>query len=216
MASCFRSQNIGIVASAALALCLSGCLSGGKMTYGTGVTPGRQTLNDVAGLVSFGGNAKPKIDYAPRAPIVVPPTNATLPQPGTDTLSPTGNWPNDPDEAERARRAALANQKKKPIDDTSVYAPSGVIVPLSAVPPAAHHPGSPNEVYAYDPVKAKERAKLFAEAKANRIGGRDANGNLVRGSLIEPPVVYREPDPTAPTEFVDKKKRRFHWPWQPQ
>ena len=52
--------------------------------------------------------------------------------------------------------------------------------------------------------------KLMAEAKS--AVGVDANGKPIRKTLSDPPVTYREPDPSAPTAFKSVKK--FHWPWQ--
>ena len=55
-----------------------------------------------------------------------------------------------------------------------------------------------------------EARKLMADAKTAIAV--DFNGNPIRKTLSEPPVVYRAPDPGAPTEFKSVKK--FHWPWQ--
>ena len=57
--------------------------------------------------------------------------------------------------------------------------------------------------------------KAMADAKAGI--SRDANGNIVRARLDEPPIAYREPDPEAPVDPKDDpatKKKKFHWPWQ--
>jgi hypothetical protein len=201
-------QSAAIAASVGLAFGLSACMSGGT-TYGTGVPAGKQTLQDLSGLVSL---SKPKrhIDYAQRPPLVEPPKTAalSLPAPGADVAAP--DWPNDPDAAERARLAAL--HKRKPGDHTGDVTIDIPVAATSRLPPPNHVDTS----YRFeDPKKVAEQQKLFAEAKANTgLGKRDANGNLIRQSLYEPPVTYLEPDPTAPTVTIDpKKKKKFHWPW---
>ena len=55
--------------------------------------------------------------------------------------------------------------------------------------------------------------KLFADMKLAKSGSVDANGNPVRRYLTEPPADYRVPDPEAPTEITEKKKKTgFKWP----
>ena len=65
--------------TAVLALALAGCQSG--MTYGTGKSPGMQTLEDLAGIAALSGEKKEPIDYTPRPKVVLPPTVAQLPPP---------------------------------------------------------------------------------------------------------------------------------------
>ena len=197
-------QSIVIAASAGMALGLSGCMSGGT-TYGTGVPVGKQTVSDLSGLVSL-SKPKPHIDYAQRPPLVEPPKTAalSLPPPGQDATSP--DWPNDPDAAERARKKALAKGGGE-----------DVVIDIPVAPKRMPPPARVDSSYRFeDPKKVAERERLFAEAKANStgIGKRDANGNLIRQSLYEPPTTYLEPDPSAPTVIEDpKKKKKKHWFW---
>ena len=76
------------------------------MTYGTGTTPGKQTVDDVAGMVSLSGKKQAAIDYKPRGPIVAPPAAAALPTPGSEMVATGPDWPRDPDALNAARKAA--------------------------------------------------------------------------------------------------------------
>lgn len=61
-------------------------------------------------LSSIGlGHERDPIDYTPRAPLVVPPTN-DLPPPGDGSLRPAADFPRDPDEM--ARRKALVDPRQ--------------------------------------------------------------------------------------------------------
>ena len=59
--------------------------------------------------------------------------------------------------------------------------------------------------------QSQQMRKAFADAKSTM--SLDASGKPVRRYLTDPPVEYRQPDPTQPTEFTEKKKK-FHWWWQ--
>jgi hypothetical protein len=193
---------------------LSGCSS---TTYGTGVTPGKQTLEDIVGIASFGGKKQEPIDYAPRPPIVTPPSTAVLPTPGDpNTASVGANWPQDPDVIARQRKAA-ADAKV-----ATWEAPTGSKDPKFRLPKQQVQQWEPltdksaSEAALTTPEQAAKSKKLFADARGMRAGSVDANGNPVRQYLIEPPSDYRAPDPTEPTEIVDKPKKKsgFKWPWQ--
>lgn len=216
------SWTLRAAAAAGFALSLSGC-GGSAITYGTGKSPGVQTIEDLAGIVALSGKEKEPVDYSPRPTVVAPPSTGSLPPPG-EQQSPTAvaaNWPKDPDEFRRKMKA------KQDADNTPMGPGLGQAQlakdPKFSLPETdtsnqpwdanrvdrGHHP---EEVQAN--VNSKEMKKLFADAKRARSGSVDANGNPVRKYLTEPPVTYREPDPTAPTEIAvnDKpKKKKFSW-----
>ena len=176
---------------------------GGCTTYGTGVSPGSQTVHDITGLVNVGGDKRAPIDYKPRPPIAAPPPGAALPPPGSPVVATaSGDWPKDPDEARRARKAAAA---KAAADDPN-YQPD-IAIPV----PHAGSTDSADKQPTTDKEKDAKVRKLMAEAKA--VAGYDSNGNPIRRTLQEPPVDYRQPDPSAPTEFKTTKAG-VHWPWQ--
>jgi hypothetical protein len=200
--------TLGVALSVGAALAISAC-SG--TTYGTGRSPGMQTIEDLAGIAAISGQKKEPIDYTPRPKVVLPPSVAELPPPGSGAAARDPNWPVDPEE-KRAKILADADAR----DAAGVAAPKG-LVPIMGKP----KDGEVNQtLLGYDPSKDAmpkpgEEAgarKLFAEAKGIAV---DENGQPVRRYLSDPPSDYRMPDPTAPVVISDKpKKKKFKWWWQ--
>jgi hypothetical protein len=201
--------------AAGLALALAGCQSG--MTYGTGVSPGMQTLNDVAGIVEMGdSNKKKDIDYSPRPPIVEPPV-ATLPQPGPPSgAALAANWPNDPDaQAKRLRDEAEARGR----DDSD---PFGSKDPVFRLPQQEQTSDQPSPTLVRNGQSDYERAhstpdqvaaskKLYADSRnATAV---DENGLPIRRYLVEPKSEYRVPDPESEVEISAKTKKKRGWKW---
>ncbi len=194
MASFKCGRMLAGFSAAAAGLSLAACNS---ITYGTGTTPGAQTLKDVTGIASLSSKKNDaKIDYEPRPSIVVPPTTASLPPPVNPNDELGSNWPNDPDEKTAKLKAEVAalEAEGKHVD---------IRLPKGTQPPTDP----------YANLTPKERSalvrKLAAEAKG--VVAVDANGDPVRRYLSEPPVTYREGDPTAPppTEAEDAKKKKW-------
>lgn len=197
------------------AVALGGC---NGMTYGTGVSPGKQTVEDIAGLASLSGKKSAPIDYEPRPPIVAPPSTATLPKPGETTgTAAAANWPKDPDEAARARKLAQGKGVDDPTKDP-LYDP-GFRLP-------AHDTGEARTIdHGEDQAQralrehneyGKKTTKIFADAKAAAAVQYDADGKPVRKTLSEPPSDYRVPDATAPESFDSTEKkatRKWWWPF---
>ncbi|WP_421722777.1 hypothetical protein [Bauldia sp.] len=183
---------------------------GGCTTYGTGVTPGKQTVKDITGLVSLGAsNRSDPIEYSPRPGIVAPPSADTLPKPGETATA--ANWPNDPDEAEKQR---LANRPAKSAEtQEDVLRDPGFRLPSKPVTVrrSSKDPNSAEEQWRQMQGAKDEAEKLFARAKSGRAGAVDAEGNPVRTRLDEPPANYRVPDPTAPEEFAAAEDEKW---WQ--
>jgi hypothetical protein len=215
---------VAMPVAAVLGLALAAC---SQTTYGTGKSPGQQTIEDIAGIAALGGGSdKEPIDYRARPKIVQPPPGAPLPPPGSEP-DPTvaANWPKDPDveakkfKAETAARTAgseadgpLAKYDPKfslPKSQTASREPSPTLLNMDprAASDAAHT--TPDQVAA-----AK---KLFADARGNIAV--DENGKPIRRYLTDPPSDYREPDPDAPVEVDNKpaansKKSGWKWPWE--
>jgi hypothetical protein len=199
MASFLCGRFLACAAAAGAAISLAACSA---TTYGTGTSPGAQTLKDISGMAALTGQKKEKIDYEPRPSVVVPPTTASLPPPtdGDEVLGT--DWPDDPDvkaEQLKADVAALEAEGKH-LD---------VRLPAGAQPPT--------DPYA-DLTPAERKAlvrKLAAEARS--AVAVDENGNPVRRYLSEPPLTYREGDPNAPVltaeELKKQKKKKKKW-WQ--
>ncbi len=193
------AQGVGVAAPLLAALALSACTSN---TYGTGTSPGMQTLKDITGIAMLTGKQKDPIDYSPRPNLVAPPSTADLPPPGSDTDTANApNWPNDPDVASAKAKAAAAAAS------ANGDVPNQYYVASTAAPSAI----SPSKNGDLTPAQLAAARKAFADAR----GGisLDANGNPVRKYLTDPPVDYRLPDPTEPlnTAAVQKKRKKFLW-----
>lgn len=197
-----RPRILGV---AALAVALGGCT-----TYGTGVSPGRQTVSDLTGVVSLGSGKKEPIEYTQRPPIVTPPSTDVLPKPGEPQQ--VADWPNDPDEAEKARKAAAGPKKQETLEEN--LADPGFRLPSQSSGRRYEEANDPNS--AENQIFGMQRQKdeireIRAKAKAGAAGQVDAAGNPVRTTLTEPPAEYRVPDPSAPEEFAAAKDEKW---WQ--
>ena len=194
-----------ILCVAAMAVAIGGCT-----TYGTGVTPGRQTVNDLTGVVSLGSGKKESIEYAQRPPIVTPPSTDVLPKPGE--TQQVANWPNDPDVAEKARKAAAGPKRQETLEEN--LADPGFRVPSrntgERVTEADDPNSAENQIFGMQRQKDEIR-EIRAKAKAGAAGQVDAEGNPIRTTLTEPPAEYRIPDPSAPEEFTAAKDEKW---WQ--
>jgi hypothetical protein len=196
-----RLTPLAAVAFAALAL--AGCNS---TTYGTGTSPGMQTIQDLTGLATMGGKQKEPIDYSARPKIVAPPSVAALPPPESDAPPAVANWPNDPDLL-RAKVLAEADARNAAGKEVDYRLAKG-----------ATTTGAQQVAAVSDrPMTKEEEAKLkqaFADAKGGLAVDKD--GNPIRRYLTDPPSEYRLPDPTAPvvTAAEVKKKKKFKWWWQ--
>jgi hypothetical protein len=185
------------LAVAAAAVSLAACSS---MTYGTGTSPGMQTLKDISGIASLAGDKKAAIDYEPRPNVVAPPaTTGSLPAPGAAQTQLASNWPVDPDEKYAKFKADVARLEAegKTID---------IKLPTGATP----------EANPYDNLTDAQRnalvKKLAKEARSPVAV--DPNGNPVRRYLSDPPADYLSGDPAAPEASAeDKKAQKKKW-WQ--
>ncbi|MET0169926.1 MAG: hypothetical protein ABW191_06070, partial [Aliihoeflea sp.] len=91
----------------AAATVLSGCMG---PTYGTGTPSGQQTLEDVSGILSLGGERREPIAYQPRGELVRPGSTEVLPSPQQSAASNEA-WPESPEQRlARIRSDATDNQ----------------------------------------------------------------------------------------------------------
>lgn len=194
-------------AIAVLVALVAGC----GTTYGTGVSPGRQTVSDITGMVSIGSKSKAPIEYAPRPTIVAPPSTATLPKPGE--VNSAANWPTDPDVVAKQKQIASSGRRKEETQ-SEILSDPGFRLPSSGsnsnISERSNDPDSAeSQIFGMQKQK-KEVGKVFAKAKASAVGAVDENGNPVRTMLTEPPSKYRVPDPSAPAEFEAAKNEKWY------
>ena len=188
---------------AAFAVILAGCTN----TYGTGRSPGLQTVEDIVGIAALSNEKRDPIDYTPRPNIVAPPTTAALPPPvDPNTTALASNWPVDPDVQTAQFRADAAAREAAGLPTPKFSLPQSTATgPVRMRDPEAEAMSTPAQ---------KEEAKrLFADARG--AVAVDENGMPVRRYLTDPPSDYRMPDPSAPIEIIDEpKKKKFKWWWQ--
>lgn len=190
----------GVVLAGA-ALAVSGCQSG--MTYGTGKSPGMQTIEDVTGIATMSAADKEAIEYKPRPEIVQPPAGAGLPPPSSGTMALAAtNWPVDPDASRQAIREDAAARQ------AAGLAPAVVAVPRQEQQTATIRTDRPMTKEETEAVRAQ-----FAAARGTGLSV-DENGNPVRRFLDDPPNEYRLPDPEHPVEVTSKPRRGWRWWWQ--
>jgi hypothetical protein len=185
---------------AGFALALAGCQSG--MTYGTGKSPGMQTVQDVVGIAALSNEKQDPIDYQPRPNIVPPPSTAVLPPPSQgDSTMLAANWPVDPDAQSEQIRAEIARREA-----------AGEPLPNFSLPPRQEAAMEPIGDGPMTREQVAEMRKRFADARGSVAF--DEYGRPVRRYLTDIPVEYREEAEVG--EEVDlaalqKKKRRFLW-----
>jgi len=189
-----RPRLNGAIGVSLLALTLAAC---SQTTYGTGTTPGMQTVQDLTGMA---GAKTPQeaIAYQPRPELVSPPATAALPQPGGADPALAANWPSDPDELARQVKIDAAAREAAGIDPNFTL------------------PQRPTQDQYADLTEEEREAlaiELYKQARAGLTV--DENGNPIRRYLTDPPSDYMVGDPTVPIAIVEQpKKSGWKWPWQ--
>jgi hypothetical protein len=172
---------------------MGGCIS--TATYGTGEAP---ELSIIKGVTSgLSGVEKEKIEYKPRAPLVMPP-QAALPAPSQKAGDADPDWPVE--EGTRATEVAGGPGATSRTDPAYVRR----LQPLVGSLPADEKPAS------WDPERASQYAHLegLKNPDARRkfkAAVENAEGNDIgqRRYLTDPPKAYSKPAETAPQEFDD-------------
>lgn len=184
-------------------LALGGCMS--SPTYGTDKTANEQLMSDVGNMISLAPKRKPPIDYEPRPDLVKPDPNTaenmSLPPP-QDSVASANNpdWPESP-EARRARllKETTANQDNPNFKPTIV--PDDVVVAQNP-----NHANNGDRDFTVGNTAAQ--SALFKKKLAQSQQG----SPTTRKYLSEPPLTYRQPAATAPSDELgedeSKKERR--------
>lgn len=191
-------------------LLVSGCVS--SPTYGTGTTQTMQLTSDVTNILSLKPKRPFASDYAPRPELVKPATATTdLPAPQESiTTAAADQWPESP-EQRRARIRAEATENRDKLgwepEVVNDIATEGSSTPTKL---GASVRGQDSMVArAGEQEDLSKKGALFRKRMAETKQG----SPNVRRSLTEPPLEYRQPAPTAPTEELGedeyKKQRRL-------
>lgn len=194
----FLRLSIPIVVSG---LIVSGCV--GSPTYGTGKASDQQLFEDVTGLLSIGPKNKDQIAYKPRPELVKPAQKDQLPAPQSAIANASNSaWPESPEERRaRYREEATANQ------DNAFYDP---VVENETARKVVKKPVSTNQRGNFD----VDGTSQFDRDEFKRRLQESKTGNPTqRKYLSEPPLVYRQPAESAPTDDVGedewKRERRL-------
>jgi hypothetical protein len=202
-----RANRLGTLAALAAAAALSGCMGG--PTYGTGVSANEQLANDVSNILALGPTKGEQIDYKPRPELVKPAGKvdaASLPAPQQAAADPAGNpqWPESP-EARRARLRAEATANQ----DDPMYQPE---VAMDGVAESTKF-GRNRILGAAADGPPRWEAGNTKFAVEQRLKEQRQGDPTQRKYLSEPPLEYRVPAATAPTDQLgedewNKEKRR--------
>lgn len=206
------------IAVAAAAIALSGCV--GSPTYGTDKPADQQLLEDLTGVLSLAPKDKENIEYKPRPELVKPASTAALPAPQDGIVTASNPaWPESPEQRRaRIRSEATINSEAYNFDPEVT---DDVAAVNSGRMPLRHTKGDPVDINGNPLVDINRGGRdEFNRRLAERNQGNPTN----RKYLSEPPLDYRVPAASAPTDDIGedewkKKKRRENnakegWGWE--
>jgi hypothetical protein len=191
----------------AMPVALGGCAM--TSTYGTGQAPEMALFREMTGGLLSRNDEKKPIEYQPRAPLVLPKPGEQLPEPVQTASAADPDWPIDPDERILTPDDGDGNpdnditqedyRRLKPL--TGAFGPN-------RVKPVRNnfYDQERDDFYAFVHQGTDQR-KSFSKSIAESKG----YTRTERRYLTDPPLAYREPAATAPTEEVETgvKKRGF-------
>ncbi len=190
-------------------LVASGCMS--SPTYGTGVTANEQLLTDVSSIVSVKPPRRESIEYKPRPELVRPAPGqaAELPPPQEQVATAQNpDWPESPEE----RRRRLRKQADENQDNQFYQSP--IVNDVSGGGPkdySSNSGGAADRRNESGIVPVGQAEKQRREVKKRLAESRQGSATS-RRYLSEPPLDYRKPAETAPTDDLGedelKKQRR--------
>ena len=191
---------------------LTAGLGGCGATYGTGESPEMQLFGEMTGGL-LDRDKKEPIDYNPRAPLVMPPTQTAgaLPPPVATASAANANWPIDPDEVSAGPDTPEDDNPNNDINQAEYRR----LLPLAGALPGAQDNWADNSDNNMDD-EARDIIHSSEQQAAVRRAMNEAEGftRTERRFLTDPPLDYREPSATAPTGAAAvPKKRNFLARW---
>ena len=208
------SGRIGARAAFVAPLVVSGLLVSGCMsspTYGTGTTQTKQLTTDVTSMFSLKPKAQNR-DYAPRPELVKPTTPTTeLPPPQENIVASAGDqWPESPEQRRARIRTDATENRDKQGWEPEVVNDLSVDTSSSETKLGASARGLDSGVAPAG--GGEDLSKKGAEFR-QKLAASKQGSPTVRRTLTEPPLDYRQPAPTAPTDELGedeyKKQRRL-------
>lgn len=200
--------RLSVLALLVSGLAVTGCV--GSPTYGTDKTAGEQLVGDVTGILSVAPKKRAVIDYKPRPELVRPKAGEklSLPAPQNSIVTAENSvWPESP-EQQRARLRAEATQNR----DNPGWRP-GIQGDVNAPSSAPSLPLGVSQRSFESGIGKAEDEKSKREAFNKRLAENRQGSPTSRKYLSEPPLDYRKPAETAPTEDIGedeyKKERRL-------
>lgn len=208
------SGRIGARTMLVAPLLVSGLLASGCMsspTYGTGTTQTKQLTTDVSSILSMKPKRAFASDYSPRPELVKPTTPTTdLPPPQESIVTASADqWPESPEQRRaRIRADATENRDKQGWEPEVVNDISDQEGGSAAKFGSAR--GGDTSIAKYgDAEDISGKGALIRQQTAQMKQG----SPTVRRTLTEPPLEYRQPAATAPTDELGedeyKKQRRL-------
>ncbi|MGU3496191.1 hypothetical protein ACLBXM_19290 [Xanthobacteraceae bacterium A53D] len=160
---------------------------------------------------------KPDIQYRERAPLVVPPAQATsgaLPPPQSTMSSTLPNWPKDPDilRAEQAKKKEANQPAMRYEDRRDVLMPSELNKGRRANAGRLDGPAQRYEDKRDVELPSQLGFRSWFGVTPSDQKPMVFTGEPERESLTQPPVGYQTPAPNAPYGVVEKKDEPFKFP----
>ena len=162
-------------------------------TYGTGEAPEMALFHEITGGLLSNEREEP-IEYQPRAPLVLPPTQTaeTLPPPA-DPATTNPDWPVS--RTDQLAAVEALNADPRYAGSQEEYRRTRALAGQFPVSDQQDPSASP-----YDFIQNnRQQGQQFQQALAESKGYNRSE----RQFLTDPPTAYREPAPTAPSEFED-------------
>ncbi len=200
----FRGRTALCAPLVAAGLLVSGCVS--SPTYGTDKTSTEQLTSDLSGMFSLKPKSTMASDYKPRPELVKPTTPTTdLPAPQENIVTAsTDVWPESPEQKRaRIRANATANRDNPNFEPEVINDISSGTRQKPALSGRAAESGIGG---------ARDMKKKGQEVRRQLTESKQGDPS-VRRTLTEPPIEYRQPAETAPTDDLGeeeyKKARRL-------
>jgi hypothetical protein len=191
-------------------LLVSGCMS--SPTYGTGTTQTKQLTSDVSNILSLKPKRAFASNYTPRPDLVKPTTPTTdLPPPQESIVTASADqWPESPEQRRARIRADATENRDKQGWEPEVVNDIAEQEDSAATKFGSSPRGRDGSIAKYGEAEdISGKGALIRQQTAEMKQG----SPTVRRTLTEPPLEYRQPAATAPTDELGedefKKQRRL-------